>query len=321
MGSVIKKSEFISVTGSVKTEVMRTPLYAETRSIDNGERKLNKPAEAVEEIVEEIEEAPVISEEELEQQRIREEKLAEFEQLKQQYIDESERLLNEARIKAAEILEDAGITAQILKESAEKECVGIKKAVEEKGYSDGFAAGREPGFEEGYNEGLRKCKETLIELNSALGRFPEEKEQIFRDYENQLFDLIFTISNKITVGSLKQKDKAVISKMLKEAAKAFRGSSYIKVSLSKLDIEESVNVDLDDLNRIFGINQHVEFEILKDAPKGTMILDNGSEIADAGILTQLKMIENLGKGKFKNKPDDEDDGDDFSDISETGGLQ
>jgi DNA-binding NtrC family response regulator len=67
-------------------------------------------------------------------------------------------------------------------------------------------------------------------------------------------------------------------------------------------VEETVNVDLEDLTRIFGENQHIEFEILKEAPKGTLILDNGSEITDAGIHTQLKMIENLGKGKFKNKP-------------------
>jgi hypothetical protein len=32
-----------------------------------------------------------------------------------------------------------------------------------------------------------------------------------------------------------------------------------------------------------------------------MIIDNDSEITDAGVSTQLMMIEKLGKGKFKDK--------------------
>ena len=39
--------------------------------------------------------------------------------------------------------------------------------------------------------------------------------------------------------------------------------------------------------------------MLKDAPSGTVIIDNGSEITDAGIQTQLKMIEELGRGKYR----------------------
>ena len=42
--------------------------------------------------------------------------------------------------------------------------------------------------------------------------------------------------------------------------------------------------------------------VLKDAPSGTVIIDNGSEITDAGIQTQLKMIEELGRGKYRRAP-------------------
>lgn len=42
--------------------------------------------------------------------------------------------------------------------------------------------------------------------------------------------------------------------------------------------------------------------MLKDAPSGTVIIDNGSEITDAGIQTQLKMIEELGRGKYRRAP-------------------
>jgi len=285
--AVLKKNEFVFVTGQTPDNALRE---APARSISNGEKP--DPKIEAEKAEKEREEAE------------RQAKIKEYEQLKQSYIDEGEKQLNEARLKSAEMLEDAGIHAQMLREDAEKECIAIRKNAEEEGYSAGFASGEKPGYDEGYKNGLAQCKDALADLKAAMEKLQAEKDGIFRDYENQLFDLIFTISNKITAGSLKQKDKAVISRMLKEAAKGFRNSAYIKVTLSKLDLEESANVDLDDFRRIFNEGQNIEFEILKDAPSGTLILDNGSEITDAGIMTQLMMIENLGKGKFKNKPDE-----------------
>ena len=40
-------------------------------------------------------------------------------------------------------------------------------------------------------------------------------------------------------------------------------------------------------------------ELLPEAEPGTVIVDNGSEIVDAGIQTQLRMIQELGSGKFR----------------------
>ncbi|MCL1903648.1 MAG: hypothetical protein FWF94_04440 [Oscillospiraceae bacterium] len=301
---VIKQGGLVSITGVAPIEGgMTTP----TRSIDNGE----KPP-----VPEKAEAPPALSKAEIDARRIREE--LEAERLSQK--TECERECNELREKAEKdaqrILDDTDTMIKTLRESVEDDCNNIRKKAEAEGYAAGFSKGEDEGHEAGYTKGQEECRETLKELNSIISRLPDEKEQLFREYESKLFDLIFTISNKITVGSLNQKDKAVISKMLKEAAKNFRGSSYVKVSLSKLDIEESANVDLEDLSRIFGNSgerQHIEFEVLKDVPKGTLILDNGSEITDAGIQTQLRMIENLGKGKFKNKPDETDETDETVD--------
>jgi flagellar assembly protein FliH len=274
---------------------MRKPAVLEKRSISNGE----KPSEA----------ADVLSEKQLEEQQLKNKRDAEYERIRGEFMEQCEQALEDARQEAREIVEAAQAQAQRLKEAAEAECVQLRKLAQDEGYSEGFTAGEKPGYDEGYAKGQARCKECLEEVGGILSRIPAEKEKIFKDYENQLFDLIFTISNKITAQSLNQKDKSVIAKMLKEAAKEFRTSSYIKVSLSKLDLEESVNVDIEDLSRIFGETgrQQVEFEVLKDAEKGTLILDNGSEIADASISTQLKMIQNLGMGKFKNKPEEVDE--------------
>jgi flagellar assembly protein FliH len=291
---VIKHNEFVRVAGIAPTNHMKTPVS--TRSIDNGEKSSD------------IEKEEMISKEE--QERIKAQKAfeEELERVRLEFLQDCETALEEAQSEARGIVEKAKSQANALQETTAAQCVQLSEEAREKGYADGFEDGRKAGFDAGFADGRAECKASVDEVNGILERIPDEKEKIFKDYENRLFDLIFDISNKITAGSLNQKDKSVISKMLKEAAKGFRGSSYIKVSLSKLDLEESVNVDIEDLRQIFGEsdNTFVEFEILKDAPKGTLILDNDSEITDASISTQLKMIQNLGQGKFKNKPDDDD---------------
>ena len=290
---VIKQTEFVSIAGIIPANTMRTPTAAEKRSIDNGELSAK------------LEQA--ISEQELEQKRIQQARDAEHERIRQEFMEKCEAALEEAEAEAREIVEAAKVKAQSILEKTGEDCETIREKAEKSGYDAGFAAAEKPGYDDGFAKGQEECRECLCVVNEILGRINSEKEKIFKEYENNLFDLIFTISNKITAGSLTQKDKSVISKMLKDAAKEFRTSNYIKVSLSKLDIEESVNVDIEDLSRIFGESQHIEFEILKDAAKGTLILDNGSEITDASISTQLKMIQNLGMGKFKHKPEDDDE--------------
>lgn len=110
------------------------------------------------------------------------------------------------------------------------------------------------------------------------------------------------IVNRITLNSLGQKDKAVVKKTIKEAGKSFRGSEYVKLTLSKTDVSEEMAADTDYFKKLFTNVKNVEVEVLKDAPSGTVIIDNGSEITDAGIQTQLKMIEELGRGKYRRAP-------------------
>ncbi|MCL2693843.1 MAG: hypothetical protein FWE60_01915 [Oscillospiraceae bacterium] len=245
---------------------------------------------------------------EQEQLILREEIIREYDALRQQYISEGEKARYDAKQWAQRLIETTENDIRKLYAKNEEDCAKMRKEADENGYKEGYdrgyALGDEKGYEEGYNKGLRKCKDTLKELISMLETIDNERDRFFKDHENQLFDAIFTIAGKITVDSLKQKEKAVITKMLREAAKGFRNSEFIKITLSKLDTEEMGTAGMDTLREIFRENQHVEFEIVKDAPSGTLIIDNGSEITDAGVATQLMMIEKLGKGKFREKAED-----------------
>jgi flagellar assembly protein FliH len=229
---------------------------------------------------------------------------------------EQDKILRKARSEAEKIISDAEKTARETILSAQKEvkdlysgceedCTAMRTEALESGRSDGYELGHSEGLKKGYDEGydkaLNKCKSTLHELLSMINSIKLHKEEYFREYENKLFDTIFTIADKVTVNSLKQKDKSVIQKMLRETAKNFRASEFVKVKLSKIDADEIVDADLETLRAIFRPTQHVEFEILKDGERGTVIVSDDSVEIDASAMTQLKLIENLGKGKFKNK--------------------
>lgn len=105
------------------------------------------------------------------------------------------------------------------------------------------------------------------------------------------------IAKKITLSELKT-DKDAIFRILKQAAKNFRNSDYIKISLSQLDVSEEVVSDMDFIKSVVGHSKDIEVELLKDAEEGTVILDNGSEIIDASVPTQLELLrEILENGK------------------------
>lgn len=172
------------------------------------------------------------------------------------------------------------------------------EAIFEKSRSDGFAK----GHEDGYAAGLDKCRDMLSELKRLSEQMVSDKAELFDSYEVEIFDTVMEIVNRITLNSLGQKDKAVVKKTIKEAGKSFRGSEYVKLTLSKTDVSEEMAADTDYFKKLFTNVKNVEVEVLKDAPSGTVIIDNGSEITDAGIQTQLKMIEELGRGKYRRAP-------------------
>ena len=215
----------------------------------------------------------------------------EIERIKQFYREEGEKALETAKQRAQQNLSDTEKQAEEYALQAKAQA----QAIFEKSRNDGFAK----GHEDGYAAGLDKCREMLAELKKVSEQINSEKQELFDSYEVEIFDTVMEIVNKITLNSLGQKDKALIKKTVKEAGKAFRNSEYVKLTLSKTDVSEEMAADADYFKKLFTNVKTVEVEVLKDAPSGTVIIDNGSEITDAGIQTQLKMIEELGRGKYR----------------------
>lgn len=281
-----------------ESEAEFSDILPEAEESDEAESKLHQN-ETQEEEAEEPDSIERVSPEEaaLERSLL----IEEYEQLREQYERESELFIQRAREKAAEIYEKTKESAKQTIEQARAEGDRIKAEARVEGKKLGYDEGYTQGHDEGYVSALKKCKDTLLELKSASEAVTAQKEQIFLEYEHALFDTIFEIAQKITIGSLKQKDKAVITKMLRAAGKRYRSSKTVKITLSQLDISEEAEIDEALLKEIFRDDALIEIEIVKDAPQGTLLIDSGSEITDAGVSTQLKMIEQLGKRKYRDK--------------------
>ncbi len=285
----------------MKTIYGSKPVQQETKTEEPVKEEIapEQPEEQAEEIAVEDDGIEYIREEDakIERQQL----IEEYEQLRIKYEKQSEQYVLRAKEKAAEVYEKTKEIAHRTVDEARDEGEKIKAAAREEGLKEGYDEGYKKGYDEGYVNALKKCRETLEELKQVIEDVGAHKSEIYLNYEHALFDTIFEIAQKVTLNSLKQKDKAVITKMLKEAGKRFRGSKNIKISLSKLDVADETEIDEELLAEIFKGGANIEVEILADAPSGTIIIDNGAEITDASVQTQLKMIEQLGKGKYRDK--------------------
>ncbi len=215
----------------------------------------------------------------------------ELELLKEHYINQGKEVIIEAKRRADGILAAAQQNAAEITADAESKREGV------------FIKAKAEGFEQGRKDGVDAClaegRGILNEAKEYSERIMSEKAALFDRYEKDIFDTVMDIANKVTLGSMSVKDGTAARKLIKKAAKEFRSSQTVRITLDKNGASEEIAGDADYLKELCGGAEHVEVELLPDAEPGTVIVDNGSEITDAGIQTQLRMIRELGSGKFR----------------------
>jgi len=183
-----------------------------------------------------------------------------------------------------EILDNAAVHAQAMLSQANNDAERIKQDAKNSGFAQGFQEGKRIAQEE-LSSQLNAVKQILDQLNS-------EREAIYIDNENDLIDTAYEMTRKITLSEIKT-DKDVIFNIVKQACKNFRNSDYVKISLAKCDIDETVVTDQEFIKKIAGNIPDVEIEILPDAQSGTVILDDNEEIVDASVPTQLDFLKEV----------------------------
>lgn len=226
-----------------------------------------------------------------------------------------------AKVQADKIVEDAESKVSEMMTSAEER---ISKAAEEgrkQGYDDAYKEGYGKGTEDGYTHAIREGREAIQDLQNLCKAIEKEKNELMAENRRAIFDLSMEIAQKVTMTMLNQKDKSVLQRMIANAAKEFRKAKRVKVTVSRLDLSDEVETDLKTFEKCFSSSAEVEFEVLEDGEKGTLQIETDTEILDAGVSTQLKMIEELGSGKYRDKEPEKsseaDEDNDFEAIDET----
>ncbi|MGN0687434.1 MAG: FliH/SctL family protein [Oscillospiraceae bacterium] len=263
---------------------------------------ISRPAPAQEEPVQQTASAPTQAKPDLaaelelrlqlleEREAEAERKHQELDALKERYIEQGKEVILEAKRRADSIIDEADKNAKeiIADAQAQKDSVFIKA--------------RADGFEQGKKDGVEAClaqgHDILDSAKAYAQSINAEKDELFAKYENDIFDTVMMIANKVTLDSLTAKDSTVVKKLIKKAAKEFRNTDRIRITLDKNGATETLAADYEYLKELCGGVQHVEVELLPDAEPGTVIVESGGEITDAGIHTQLRMIQELGEGKF-----------------------
>ncbi|MBQ5318946.1 MAG: hypothetical protein J6K17_07625 [Oscillospiraceae bacterium] len=197
---------------------------------------------------------------------------------------ERNEIIELAKKEAAAITADTKAATMAVMEKAQNECVILKEQAKQEGYDEGYASGRE--------ESLEKYKKYIDASGKLLSEINSRKEAYYISNEDELRTTVFDMVKKITRTELSSNPK-IIEGIIAEAAKNFRNSDYIKITLAEDELTERFRTDEKLIKELIPFVPEVEIEFDDEAEEGTVILDNGSEIVDAGIPTQLDFLKEI----------------------------
>lgn len=212
--------------------------------------------------------------------------------------NEANIIIQKAKAAAENITDNAAKAAAEAISSAKAEGEELKEKFRRQGYTDGFAEGKE--------EAEKKAQTSL----EAAGQFLEEinarKEAYYISNEEELRETVISAVEKIVLEKLRKSDK-VVERIVAQAAKNFRNSDFVKISVMEGNVSKTFRTDMEYLKTIAEGITDVEVELLPadEYPEGSVILDNGSEIIDASIPTQLEFLREIVNNSDKLTEEDQ----------------
>lgn len=213
---------------------------------------------------------------------------------------ERAQIIENGRTEAANISAEAKAATMAIMEKAKKECAILKEQARKEGHDEGFADGKAESLDK-----YRKCIDAAGKLLSEIN---SRKEAYYISSEEEMRETVFALVNKIVRTELKTNPQ-VIEGIMADAAKNFRNSDYLKITLSEDGITERFRTDEKLVKEIIPFIPEIELEFDRDAEEGTVIEDDGSQIVDASIPTQLDFLkEVLQNSRGGNETDHAGDG-------------
>ncbi|MGN0639299.1 MAG: hypothetical protein ACI4J0_13080 [Huintestinicola sp.] len=211
--------------------------------------------------------------------------------------EDYERIVTAGKNSADKMIEDARSKTKAVFAAAEEECERLREKSRKEGFEAGFEAGKE--------EALKKCEKYLETAGALLSEINSKKEAYYISHEYELCETVLDMVRKITLSEVKT-DPEVIDRIAANAAKSFRNSDYVKISVAQGEASRNFVTDKEFVKSLIPFIPEIEVEELDplDAPPGTVVLDNGSEIIDASIPTQLDFLKEIMKNSHKQEQEE-----------------
>ncbi len=185
-----------------------------------------------------------------------------------------------AEARAAEIIEKANSRYEEKLAQAREQARQIYKTA----YDAGFSEGREKGSSEARSEaeeGLARIKELFAEIDAL-------KTKMIRDNEKSIISLSVRIAEKIVNKVLSEDDKAFVN-IFENAVEELSEQKWVKLSVSEYEAEFAT-MSSDYLLGMIKDAERLEISVIKDAPRGTCVVETEGAIIDASAATQLGVI-------------------------------
>lgn len=199
---------------------------------------------------------------------------------------ERDRILEEAHNQAETIIAEAKSAAMHYLRQAENDNAIAAEKARKAGYTDGFASGKK--------ESLAKCETYLKAAAGFLDEINSRKEAYYISNREEMKETVLELVKKITLQEIKT-DPTIIEGIIAQAAKNFRNSDYVKISLANGEVAQKLRTDANFVKELIPFIPDIEIEVLNEAEDNTVILDNGSEIIDASVPTQLDFLREIVK--------------------------
>jgi flagellar biosynthesis/type III secretory pathway protein FliH len=200
--------------------------------------------------------------------------------------DEQNKILAVARESARQYEEDVRAAANTAMETAKNDAENLRAKAIEDGYSQGFETAKAEVLDK-YNKYIDAAAKLLSDINAR-------KESYFHSNEAELRATVYVIAEKIVRSELTTRPEAVES-IIADAAKKYRNSKYLKISMADNEESRKLKVDGSFVRQLIPYIEHIDVELSDEAPEGTIILDDGDEVTDASIPTQLELLKEILK--------------------------
>lgn len=205
---------------------------------------------------------------------------AAFAEVKRQ-TDQAQVIKTDAKNTADDLLKTAHESAQKIIADAHAEEERIKEEARKQGY--------ETGHEEGFQKGNEEANRLVERLHKMLDAVMERREEILRDTESQIVQLVILITRKV-VKIISESQKSVIMSNVLAALKKVKGRGKILLRVNLEEVKLTTEHTDEFLKRVESIEG---ITVVEDSSveKGGCIVETDFGAIDARISSQLNEIE------------------------------